>query len=755
MQGNPLRLETYDGSDSDQEAAEKLDDGADTESPRPFDTSFQKEEQPSPSIKFNIHYAQGHNKPKDPNRFGRDRIFGAVTRGNPKELEGLKEYLLKTLKFLTDSEFTDGKTGKTCLMKALLNLKDGGNPTIPLLLSIDEETQNPKPLVNVPCKDNYYKGHTALHIAIEKRNLGLVKLLVENGANVHAKACGMFFQQRKKGACFYFGELPFSLAACTNQPEVMDYLLHNPHQQARLTEQDSLGNTVLHALVTVADNTEKNTELVIKMYNMILMEGARINPTWKMEEIVNKEGLTPLKLAVKTGKAEIFKHMIRREIKDPDFRHLSRKFTEWTYGPIHISLYDMSFIDSYEENSVLEILAYSNDTPNRYKMVVLEPVNKLLQHKWDSFAARRFYLSFACYVMFLIIFSATAYHWRLDGKPPFPMTPSPGDIWRLIGQVIVFLGGLYLFLAQSVYLWRRRQSWKSLLVDGCIEFFIFVQSAALLLAAVTYLAGLEEHVIFLVFSLLLGWVNVLYYTRGFQQMGIYIVMIQKAILRDLLHFIMVYVIFLFGFATALIILTATTPQLAQNSSAPLDGDDKGPAMYTGLFKTSLELFKFTIGMGDLEFHEHVRFKYFVMLLLLLFVIFTYILLLNMLIALMSETVTNVSGYSQSVWKLQRAIAILEIEKNWVWCWAKPPRAGYFLNVGSETKKDERWLFRVQEVNWVDWKKEVGALKEDPADANTSKPELEAQSILSQLSARIMARTATPEEDEMPLHDISP
>ena len=34
------------------------------------------------------------------------------------------------------------------------------------------------------------------------------------------------------------------------------------------------------------------------------------------------------------------------------------------------------------------------------------------------------------------------------------------------------------------------------------------------------------------------------------------------------------------------------------------------------------------------------------------------------------------------------------------------------------------LSRVQEVNWVDWKKEVGALKEDPADANTSKPELQ-------------------------------
>lgn len=60
---------------------------------------------------------------------------------------------------------------------------------------------------------------------------------------------------------------------------------------------------------------------------------------------------------------QIFKHIIQREIKDPVYRHLSRKFTEWTYGPIHVSLYDLSSIDSFEENSVLEILAYSSDTP--------------------------------------------------------------------------------------------------------------------------------------------------------------------------------------------------------------------------------------------------------------------------------------------------------------------------------------------------------------------------------------------------------
>lgn len=56
----------------------------------------------------------------------------------------------------------DAKTGKTCLMKALLNLKNGKNDTIPLLLEIDQKTQNPRPLVNVACSDCYYRGKVSV-----------------------------------------------------------------------------------------------------------------------------------------------------------------------------------------------------------------------------------------------------------------------------------------------------------------------------------------------------------------------------------------------------------------------------------------------------------------------------------------------------------------------------------------------------------------------------------------------------------------
>ena len=74
--------------------------------------------------------------------------------------------------------------------------------------------------------------------------------------------------------------------------------------------------------------------------------------------------------------------------------------------------------------------------------------------------------------------------------------------------------------------------------------------------------------------------------------------------------------------------------------------------YNSLYSTCLELFKFTIGMGDLEFTENYDFKAVFVILLLAYVILTYILLLNMLIALMGETVNKIAQESKNIWKLQ-------------------------------------------------------------------------------------------------------
>lgn len=53
---------------------------------------------------------------------------------------------------------SDEKNGKTALLKALLNLVDGKNDTIEVLLDIAEKTGDLKNFVNASYKDPDYEG---------------------------------------------------------------------------------------------------------------------------------------------------------------------------------------------------------------------------------------------------------------------------------------------------------------------------------------------------------------------------------------------------------------------------------------------------------------------------------------------------------------------------------------------------------------------------------------------------------------------
>lgn len=162
---------------------------------------------------------------------------------------------------------------------------------------------------------------------------------------------------------------------------------------------------------------------------------------------------------------QVFQHIIRREIKDDEVRHLCRKFKDWAYGPVYSSLYDLSYLDTCGEDvSVLEILVYNsrievpvytiygiqihNDTfihtlvnaivkgqmskcrkkskehgrpyicvhvmmllvQNRHEMLSVEPINELLREKWRKFASVTFYISVVSYLFTMIVFTLVAYY---------------------------------------------------------------------------------------------------------------------------------------------------------------------------------------------------------------------------------------------------------------------------------------------------------------------------------------------------------
>ncbi|XP_037126414.1 transient receptor potential cation channel subfamily V member 1 isoform X2 [Syngnathus acus] len=688
----------------------------------PMDTDYQEEmEDTKPQIRFDLNFDKGirgvdqDNTKRDSRTFDIDRLFEAAASGNVTRLEGLHQYLHLNMKKLSDSLYKSH--GKTALMKALLHLQDGKNPNVELLLDISERIGDIKEFVNAKYTDDYYKGQTALHIAIERRSLSYVKLLLSKGADVHAKASGKFFRPHK-GPNFYFGELPLSLAACTNQPDMVEFLLDNEYQQANPNEPDSHGNTVLHALVVVADNTKENTDLFIaSMYDRILTTTARLKPKLNLEVTENKNGLTPLKLAAKTGKSGLFAHILKREFQECHTKHLSRKFTEWVYGPVQSSLYDLASVDSADSKSVLEILVYGSDIPNRHEMLQTEPLHQLLEDKWKRFAGLMFGLNFLVYFGYLFIFTAVAYN-KKDGKTPFPLEHNTSGYLYLCGQLLITLANFYFFVMGLLDLKRKRPKLQTLLIDGYYDILFFVQAILFLVAAGLYVLGRQEYLGFLVLCLALSWVSLLYFARGSKHMGIYSVMIQKMILSDILRFLFVYVVFLFGFSAAVVTLLIEPPVRNTTGKGRLFGPTYPESecikpTFRNISYTTLQLFKFTIGMGDMEFTEQYQYKEVFYVLLIFYIILTYILLLNMLIALMNRTVEKITMESTSIWKLQRAITILDMERKLPLFVRKRLRCGVDKNLGTPSEQDHRRCFRVEEVNWNKWNVCLGIIHEEP------------------------------------------
>ncbi|XP_043094241.1 transient receptor potential cation channel subfamily V member 1-like [Puntigrus tetrazona] len=725
-------LETDDLTEEERSKA-KQKKGA-SKDKRPMDSNYLDEtEQPAQTIKFNLHFDRGIRKVKeepaqqDSERFTLKRLFDAVSSGDVSNLQGLHQYLRKNMKRLTDSQYKSN--GKTALLKALLNLKEGENDTIEHLLEIAEKLGDLKNFVNAAYTDSFYKGQTALHVAIERRSAKFVQMLVKKGADVHAKACGKFFQPNQE-TCFYFGELPLSLAACTNQPDIVDFLMNNPYQAVDVRERDSHGNTVLHALVSIADNSPENTEFVIAMYDHILIKADQLHPKIKLEDFENNEDLNPLTLAAKTGKLGLLKHIVQRELKGR--RHLSRKITEWAYGPVCSSLYDLASLDTYGKNSALEIIVYGSEIPNRLEMLNIEPFNRLTEEKWERFAKQMFLFSFIVYVIYLFIFTAVAYHREMGND--FNSTESSNsqflsrDYLFLTGCIISIIGALYFFIRGLIDLFRKRPRFQSLLIDGYTDQLFFLQAVLFLACVLLYCFSNDEYVACLVLSLALSWVNLLYFSRGFKNMGIYNVMIQKMVLGEIRRFLVVYMVFLIGFSTAVVTLidkesinndkrtNISEKQLNNDSpqgTSEQESADEQKNKFKSISFTTLELFKFTIGMGDLEFTDQFQYTEVFYLLLIVYIVMTYILMLNMLIALMNQRVDEMSVESANIWKLQRAITTLDMEWILPQCLKIKLRSGQEKDLGGEQESDQRWCFSVEEVNWNQWKRNLGVITEDP------------------------------------------
>ncbi|NXT81940.1 TRPV4 protein, partial [Zapornia atra] len=236
---------------------------------------------------------------------------------------------------------------------------------------------------------------------------------------------------------------------------------------------------------------------------------------------------------------------------------------------------------------------------------------------------------------------------------------------------------------------------NSFFIDGSFQLLYFIYSVLVIVTAGLYLGGIEAYLAVMVFALVLGWMNALYFTRGLKLTGTYSIMIQKILFKDLFRFLLVYLLFMIGYASALVSLLNPCPssescgEEQSNCTVPTYPSCRDSQTFSTFL---LDLFKLTIGMGDLEMLESAKYPGVFIILLHHFGV-----LVPCLLGACSNLELGGIAGGGTVGEGGAGVAVLPP------C-SPPPGSAH--------------PHRVDEVNWSHWNQNLGIISEDPGKNDT-------------------------------------
>nr|XP_022918564.1 transient receptor potential cation channel subfamily V member 6 [Onthophagus taurus] len=487
-----------------------------------------------------------------------------------------------------------------------------------------------------------YLGASALHLAIAYNNNELVQDLIDAGANVNQRAVGSFFlprdQQKPKPAkhtdyegLAYLGEYPLAWAACCANESVYNLLLDvgaNPDFQ------DNFGNMILH-MVVVCDKLD--------MFGYAL----RHPKLPASNGISNKAGLTPLTLACKLGRAEVFREML--ELSAKEF---------WRYSNITCSAYSLNALDTLLPNGMTNwnsaLFIILNGTKQEHlDMLDGGIIQRLLEEKWKTFARNQF-LKRLLILMIHLLFLSSAIYLRPDDPDINLLSPpvDPTDYARYICETCTILCVLsYLIFQQGDEI--RNQGFLAFLKQqsNSPPKTIFLISNILILACIPCRLSndRQSEEAILCFALPGSWFLLMFFAGAVRLTGPFVTMIYSMITGDMLTFGIIYTIVLFGFSQSFYFLYKGFPNV------------KG-TLYNSYISTWMALFQITLGNYDYQELSLTTYPGLSKAVFGLFMVFVPILLLNMLIAMMGNTYAHVIEQSEKEWMKQWAKIVITLER---------------------------------------------------------------------------------------------
>ncbi|XP_045489488.1 transient receptor potential cation channel subfamily V member 5 [Pieris rapae] len=594
-----------------------------------------------------------------------------------------------------------GAVGETILHLCLLNATS-------LLADLAKRLLRfyPKMINDIYMSDEYY-GESVLHMTIVNEDPTMVKFLLDAGADYHERCFGNFMcpedQKASRSDSFdhewvnvqpdtnyegyvYWGEYPLSFAACLAQEESYRLILA---RGANPDKQDTNGNTVLHMLV-IYDK--------VNTFDMAYEVGASLN-------IRNVRNLTPLTLAAKLARTELFFHIlnIEREIY-------------WQIGATTCAAYPLGQVDTIDtqtglisKDSALNLVVFGEKDEH---LELLEGMLiDLLKTKWNTFVKFRFYrqfILFACYfVVSLVCFTLR------PGPPDRPLNstvvnttaasitnsvdaevatevafgtsdaPKESDMegwWedlteecrlmnfdssqakvRICTELMLWLGAL-IYIAAALREARflgLKMFFENLSTVPSRVMFLFSCILMVILPSLRLWCADEAEDHLAVIIMLTTAPYFLFFCRGFKTVGPFVVMIYRMVMGDLLRFVCIYLVFVMGFSQAyyIIFLSFDNPNTPEGVDDSVSNPMPSPMeSIMAMFLMSLTTFSDYFSAFDRTAHETEA-----KLLFVIYMILVAVLLVNMLIAMMGNTYQKIAE-TRNEWQRQWARIVLVVER---------------------------------------------------------------------------------------------
>ncbi|XP_046381588.2 transient receptor potential cation channel subfamily V member 3-like [Haliotis rufescens] len=558
-----------------------------------------------------------------------------------------------------------------------------------------------KNLINCSRLDDDYRGQTPFHIAIAKARRDtadqldqqdLLKHMIDKlspdmlKTAIHTKVVG-----KKLRGTVMLGGTSLSIAALNNDKSIIELLLQ---KGADLELPDISGNTVFHSLVLYASFHPKKEENIINMFRL-LGKKSKVNKRQNIQR-ENLRGQTALHLAAELGLDNVFKHILDMEDaykfftghdgvydiyecditeidkvtwvktvlqKSPDHTNTSHRAEG-----LHNDREDWKIqrkwkkLKQNKNQSILETIC-SLKTAKACEFLNDYTVQEVVYLKWEKYW--RFY--YAGLILHILLMSVLTYHSACKLDVMYNAGEKCNWNFRAWNSFSIIISLFYIILEFH----RTFLSWQPFHMtrlhhNGVYRWIFLLFGLALLIDASWNVVTVTSNYC-LVIALLLGWWSTTFFLRGIRPLTYLTLMLQKVLFVDMLKFIPIIFIMFLAFTSAM--------------HSSMVGTDPGNEAFANFTISLVTMFKMMTGHEEVSGLQEAWMQGSIPV-FVLSVIFFQMFLLNVLIAIMSDTCSNVKN-SENLLRLQRLSIVLFIE-DILPAWTKKPM-GEEKNISSSTR----------------------------------------------------------------------